>query len=262
MLMSLSDIIIDTFAAESATLRADRGGRRRPSAGGAAHATRPHGVSRTTPRCASTPTRARVLAALPDGDALRTSLAGLRRLLKVAPVNTVAARRRSGGRSSSTSAAIRSTNKSQLTTTQREASTNVVPDTVRPSRCSCRRSCDLSVVSCYLLVAAAACASGPPPPIEERVTRVGRAGRTRGEGSDVPLDATTETSPLLPEQKATFTGLPYYPINAAYRVPASLTPDPAAGNRDHRAADVGTGDATACAASARSGSRSPGPISH
>jgi len=37
-------------------------------------------------------------------------------------------------------------------------------------------------------------------------------------------------SPLLPEQRATFTGLPYYPFNAAYRVPASLTPDPAAGN--------------------------------
>jgi hypothetical protein len=29
-----------------------------------------------------------------EGDALRTSLAGLRRILKVAPVNTVAARRR------------------------------------------------------------------------------------------------------------------------------------------------------------------------
>ena len=34
-----------------------------------------------------------VLAALPDGDALRTWLAGLRRLLKVGPVNTIAARR-------------------------------------------------------------------------------------------------------------------------------------------------------------------------
>lgn len=39
-----------------------------------------------------------------------------------------------------------------------------------------------------------------------------------------------DKSPLLPEQKATFTGLPYYPFDPAYRVPASLTPDPAAGN--------------------------------
>ena len=37
-------------------------------------------------------------------------------------------------------------------------------------------------------------------------------------------------SPLPPEQRATFTALPYYPFNAAYRIPASLTPDPAAGN--------------------------------
>ena len=39
-----------------------------------------------------------------------------------------------------------------------------------------------------------------------------------------------KNSPLLPEQKATFAGLPYYPFDAAYRVPASLKPDPAAGN--------------------------------
>ena len=35
-----------------------------------------------------------LLASMQTGDALRTSLAGLRRILKVAPVNTVAARRR------------------------------------------------------------------------------------------------------------------------------------------------------------------------
>jgi uncharacterized protein (DUF1684 family) len=37
-------------------------------------------------------------------------------------------------------------------------------------------------------------------------------------------------SPLLPEQKAGFAGLPYYPFDPAFRVPASLTPDPAAGS--------------------------------
>ena len=35
-----------------------------------------------------------LLAGLQQGDALRTSLAGIRRLLKVPPVDTIAARRR------------------------------------------------------------------------------------------------------------------------------------------------------------------------
>jgi hypothetical protein len=35
-----------------------------------------------------------LLAGLQQGDALRTSLAGVRRLLKVPPVDTIAARRR------------------------------------------------------------------------------------------------------------------------------------------------------------------------
>jgi uncharacterized protein (DUF1684 family) len=38
-----------------------------------------------------------------------------------------------------------------------------------------------------------------------------------------------EQSPLLPADRATFTGLPYFPIDTAFRVPASLTPDPAGG---------------------------------
>jgi uncharacterized protein (DUF1684 family) len=82
----------------------------------------------------------------------------------------------------------------------------------------------LFVVGCCLLVAAA-CASGPPPPVESReaVVLAERAAKDRMFRSD-------KQSPLLPEQKATFAGLPYYPFDPAYRVPASLTPDPAAGD--------------------------------
>jgi len=81
------------------------------------------------------------------------------------------------------------------------------------------------VVGGCMLVAA--CTSGPPPPVESRsresVVLAERAAKDRMFRSD-------DKSPLTPAQKATFSGLPYYPFNAAYRVPASLTPDPAAGN--------------------------------
>ena len=91
VLSYLADILIDTYAAESALLRA-------PAAPPAAR----------TPSC--TPMRRRVyvneaagrielaararLAAMAEGDVLRTQLAALRRLLKVTPANTVAMRRR------------------------------------------------------------------------------------------------------------------------------------------------------------------------
>ncbi len=87
-----ADILIDTYAAESAVLRAQQ-------AAAAAH-----------PRAALHEAAAQVfvndaaqrvdaaarnaLAAMSDGDTLRTLLAALRRLMKVAPLNTVALRRR------------------------------------------------------------------------------------------------------------------------------------------------------------------------
>jgi hypothetical protein len=93
-LMLMADIIMDTYLAESAVLRA------RQSASAAAtknvaplHADAAavfvHDAGLRSDAAART-----LLAAMATGDTLRTSLAALRRLLKVAPINTVAARRR------------------------------------------------------------------------------------------------------------------------------------------------------------------------
>jgi hypothetical protein len=87
-----ADIMIDTFAAESAVLRASAalaGSLPRADLHEAAArifvndaAQRIDGAARSA------------LAAMADGDTLRTLLAALRRVLKVTPVNTVALRRR------------------------------------------------------------------------------------------------------------------------------------------------------------------------
>jgi alkylation response protein AidB-like acyl-CoA dehydrogenase len=92
VLMLASDIMMDTFIAESALLRAAQAG-----AGGLAGASlhadaaavlthdaglRVDGYARTA------------IQAMTSGDAQRTMLAALRRLLKITPVDTVAARRR------------------------------------------------------------------------------------------------------------------------------------------------------------------------
>jgi alkylation response protein AidB-like acyl-CoA dehydrogenase len=92
VLLWLADLAIETFAAESAVLRAS-----------AAYAASPvaatwHGdATRTFVSDASLRiemTARQVLAALAEGDVLRTNLAALRRLLKVVPADTVGARRR------------------------------------------------------------------------------------------------------------------------------------------------------------------------
>jgi alkylation response protein AidB-like acyl-CoA dehydrogenase len=86
VLMLASDIIREAFAAESAMLRAEAGGRdlQLDAAAVLAHdaATRAEGHARVA------------LAAMTTGDTLRTMLAALRRVMRIAPVNTVAARRR------------------------------------------------------------------------------------------------------------------------------------------------------------------------
>ena len=90
--MHAADILMDVFAAESAMLRAQA----------AATANHPQAslhvdAARTAVNDAAMRVDAsarQALAAMVEGDALRTTLAALRRLLKVTPTNTVALRRR------------------------------------------------------------------------------------------------------------------------------------------------------------------------
>jgi alkylation response protein AidB-like acyl-CoA dehydrogenase len=92
VLMHLADIAIDVFSAESATLRA-----RAASDGRHAKAALQVDAARTFVNDAALRIDAsarQALAAMAEGDTLRTQLAALRRLLKVTPVNTVVMRRR------------------------------------------------------------------------------------------------------------------------------------------------------------------------
>jgi alkylation response protein AidB-like acyl-CoA dehydrogenase len=92
VLMHAADILMDVFAAESAVLRAQAAAARGlPNAALHADAARVF-VNDAALRVDASARQA--LAATVDGDTLRTTLAGLRRLLKVTPVNTVALRRR------------------------------------------------------------------------------------------------------------------------------------------------------------------------
>jgi len=95
VLMHAADIIMDTFAAESALLRATaNSGSAKPSGERAdlhLDAARAY-VNDAALRIEASARQA--LAAMAQGEMLRTVLAGLRRLLKVNPINTVAIRRR------------------------------------------------------------------------------------------------------------------------------------------------------------------------
>jgi alkylation response protein AidB-like acyl-CoA dehydrogenase len=92
VLMHLADIAIDLFSAESAVLRAQAASAANaPRAGLHVDAARVF-VNDAAMRIDASARQA--LAATVDGDMLRTMLAALRRVLKVAPINTVAARRR------------------------------------------------------------------------------------------------------------------------------------------------------------------------
>ena len=89
VLSLVADLAIDTFAAESALLRA-RAAEAAANAGlhQAAAGVAVDDAGGRIERAART-----ALAAIAEGDALRTQLAGLRRLLKPTPVNTVRLRR-------------------------------------------------------------------------------------------------------------------------------------------------------------------------
>ena len=87
VLMGAADILIDVYSAESAVLRAAG-----TAPGSLQEAAAQVFVSDAAARVEMT-TRA-TLAAMAEGDMLRMLLAGLRRIMKVTPVNTVALRRR------------------------------------------------------------------------------------------------------------------------------------------------------------------------
>jgi hypothetical protein len=92
VLSFLADILIDTYAAESAVLRArDASGRKLQNADMHQDAARVY-VNEAAGRIELSARNA--LATMAEGDTLRTQLAALRRLLKVTPVNAVEMRRR------------------------------------------------------------------------------------------------------------------------------------------------------------------------
>ena len=90
--MSLSDLMIEAFGAESATLRAAQAvASGLPSA--SLHVDAATVIAHDAGLRAESIART-LLGSMLTGDAQRTALAGLRRVLKVPPANTIAARRR------------------------------------------------------------------------------------------------------------------------------------------------------------------------
>ena len=85
VLLAAADIIIDVFASESALLRATQSGGDLHAAAARVYVNDAAGRVEHSARTA--------LAAMADGDTLRTLLAALRRILKVTPINTVQLRR-------------------------------------------------------------------------------------------------------------------------------------------------------------------------
>jgi len=92
VLSYLADILIDTYAAESSVLRAQDAAARKVS-NADAHADAARITTNEAAGRIELAARS-CLAAMAEGDTLRTQLAALRRLMKVTPVNTVAMRRR------------------------------------------------------------------------------------------------------------------------------------------------------------------------
>ena len=92
VLSYLADILIDAYTAESAVLRA-RDAAARKLANADAHADAARVTTNEAAGRIELAARS-CLAAMAEGDTLRTQLAALRRLMKVTPVNTVAMRRR------------------------------------------------------------------------------------------------------------------------------------------------------------------------
>ena len=93
ILMGIADIILDTYAMESAILRAQK----LAASEGEEAAARYIDITRVFCNDAVERIEARAkntLAAMSEGDELRTLLAALRRFTKLTPMNTVTARQR------------------------------------------------------------------------------------------------------------------------------------------------------------------------
>jgi alkylation response protein AidB-like acyl-CoA dehydrogenase len=87
----IADLVVELFAAESALLRAQKAAARQdPRAELLAALTRAH-LYEALPRVEATARQ--VLAAVDEGDSLRTELAGLRRFLRHTPANLVTLQR-------------------------------------------------------------------------------------------------------------------------------------------------------------------------
>ncbi len=92
ILAGIADLVIETFAMESGLLRAQRAvDREGPEAAEMKIAMTRTYINDALPRLEATAKS--VLAAVEEGDTLRTQLAGVRRFLRYTPINTVALRR-------------------------------------------------------------------------------------------------------------------------------------------------------------------------
>ena len=89
--MHLADMLIDTYSAESVLLRASANANASPSGSLQADAARVF-INDAAMRIDASARQA--LAAMVEGDMLRTTVAALRRLFKQMPINTAALRRR------------------------------------------------------------------------------------------------------------------------------------------------------------------------
>jgi len=79
------------------------------------------------------------------------------------------------------------------------------------------------MTACLVWIALSACSSsGPPPPVAER-SYAEDVQAKRATKDDYLRKASD--SPLPEKERATFPGLPYFPVDPAFRVPASLQQD-------------------------------------
>ncbi len=83
----------------------------------------------------------------------------------------------------------------------------------------------LSFVLIGLALAAGACSSGPPPP-DNRPSEQQVLDWRKAKDEDFRSTSRDSISPIPLAERASFTGLNYYPIDPTYQVPASLSVEP------------------------------------